>query len=120
MAPAATFLTQRLAERFAPALTDPRARPGPAVVPALALAVGLVSFAVGIGSNLLSRQVESAADAFALRLTGDPKAFIGLERSLAITNVSDPDPPRITQMLFGTHPTTTQRIGFGVTYERDR
>ena len=68
---------------------------------------------------MLSRRVETAADAFALRQTGDAKAFIGLERSLAITNVSDPDPPGVTQLLFGTHPTTKQRIGFGVTYERE-
>jgi STE24 endopeptidase len=119
VAPAGTFLAQRLAERFRSELTDPRARPGPAALPALALALGIVSFAGGIASNVLSRRVESAADAFALRQTGDPKAFIDLERSLAITNVSDPDPPRITQVLFGTHPTTKQRIGFGVTYERD-
>ena len=118
-APAGAFLAQRLAERFTPALTDPRARPGPAVLPALALALSLVSFAGGIASNVLSRRVESAADAFALRQTGDAKAFIGLERRLAITNVSDPDPPRVTQLLFGTHPTTKQRIGFGVTYERE-
>jgi STE24 endopeptidase len=119
VAPAATFLAQRFAERFEPALTDRRVRPGPAALPALALALGLVSFAGGIASNVLSRRVEAAADAFALRLTDDPRAFIGLERSLAITNVSDPDPPRITHVLFGTHPTIRQRIGFGVTYARD-
>ena len=118
VAPAGTLLAQRLAERFHPSLADPGTRPVPAALPAIALALGLVSFAGGIASNALSRKVESAADAFALRQTDDPKAFIGLERSLAVTNVSDPEPPRITQILFGTHPTTKERIGFGVTYER--
>jgi STE24 endopeptidase len=118
VAPAAAFLVQRLSERFDPALADIRTRPGPAVLPALAFSLALVSFATGIASNALSRPVEASADAFALRVTRDPQAFIDLERRLATTNVADPDPPRLYQLLFGTHPTTKERIGFGVTFER--
>jgi Zn-dependent protease with chaperone function len=119
VAPAATFLGQGLAERFDRSLADPRARPGPASLPPLALALAIVSLGAGIASNTLSRPVEASADAFALRETADPVAFIGLERRLAIANVSDPDPPGFFQVLFGTHPTTRERIGFGVTYERE-
>jgi STE24 endopeptidase len=118
VAPAATFLAQRVAERLDGSLADLRARPGPGAIPALALSLALVSFAAGIASNTLSRPVEASADAFALRLTREPGAFITLERRLALTNVSDPDPPRVFQLLFGTHPTTLERIGFGVTFER--
>ena len=60
---------------------------------------------------MLSRQVEARADGFALRLTRDPAAFIALERRLALANVSDPDPPALLHALFGTHPTTVERIG---------
>jgi len=114
VAPAGTLLTQRLAEAFSRGgLGDPRAKPVPAVLPAIALALALVSFGLGAASNVLSRQVEGRADAFALRLTQDPAAFVGLERRLALRNVSDPDPPALLHTLFGTHPTTAERIGIG-------
>lgn len=108
----AAYLTQRLTERLAPEGTG-----RPSMLPALALSVGLISFAVGASSNVLSRQVEARADAFALELTRDAPAFIALERRLATRNVADPDPPVALHALFGTHPTTLERIGFGVAWE---
>jgi len=115
VAPAGTFLAQRLAEAFArrDGLGDPAVKPGPVVLPAIALAVAIASFGLGAASNVLSRQVEGRADAFALGLTRDPAAFVQLERRLAIRNVSDPDPPELLHVLFGTHPTTLERIGIG-------
>jgi STE24 endopeptidase len=115
VAPAGTFLAQALAERFArrDGLGDPRAKPGPVVLPAVVLAIAVVSFGVGAASNVLSRQVEARADAFSLRLTEDPASFVQLERRLALRNVSDPDPPALSHLLFGTHPTTAERIGMG-------
>jgi STE24 endopeptidase len=115
VAPAGTFLAQTLAERLGrrARLDDRRVRPGPAALPALALSVAIVSFGLGIAGNQLSRPVEASADSFSLDLTRDPAAHIALERELAVRNVSDPDPPAITQWLFGTHPTTLQRIGIG-------
>jgi STE24 endopeptidase len=111
------FLVQVLTER----LTGPPGREsGPSSLPALALSLALVSFAVGCAGNVMSRQVEAAADAFALRVTDEPAAFIGLERRLALSNVSQPDPPALTQLLFGTHPTTAQRIGVGEAFARSR
>jgi STE24 endopeptidase len=88
----------------------------PAALPALALSVALVSFFVQIAGNWLSRQVEARADAFALELTEEPAAFVGLQRSLALRNVSDPDPPEVLHELFGTHPTTVERIGSGLAW----
>jgi STE24 endopeptidase len=115
VAPAGTFLTQQLAELFGRrwGLGSDRARPGPGALPAILLAAGVVSLALTSASNVLSRRVEASADAYSLRLTDDPKAFIGLERRLTVSNVADPDPPRLLQDLFGTHPTTVQRIGMG-------
>jgi STE24 endopeptidase len=119
VAPAGTFLVQRLAEAFArrDGLGDPGVKPGPVVLPAIALAVGLVAFGMGAASNVLSRQVEGRADSYALSLTRDPAAFVQLERRLAIRNVSDPDPPALLHALFGTHPTTAERIGIGEAWE---
>jgi STE24 endopeptidase len=115
VAPAATFLVQELAERIAGGR-----RPGPGTLPALALSSALVSPLLGSASNALSRRVEALADAFALRTTEDPAAFIELERKLAVTNVAEPEPPRLFQLLFGSHPTTTERIGIGEAWARAR
>jgi STE24 endopeptidase len=82
-------------------------------VPALALALGLVSLSVTTVSNQLSRAVEERADATALALTGPAgvEPFVAFQRRIALTNVSDPDPPGWRHALFGTHPTTLERVG---------
>lgn len=103
-----------------------RPRPGepvpgvPATVPAIALSLAVVAFCAQIPGNWLSRQVEARADAFALELTGQPAAFIGLQRSLGRRNLSEPDPPALVHALFGTHPTTLDRIGFALSWSRER
>jgi STE24 endopeptidase len=114
VAPAGTFCAQRLTEAFG------RGRTGPALLPAIALAVSLVAFGLGTASNVLSRQVEASADSFSLHINGDPRAFIAFQRDLAIRNVSDPDPPPVWQFLFGTHPTGVERIGIAKAYEQSR
>ncbi len=116
------FLVQLLGERISPRELAPQRgarRAGPEALPALALALALVGFGLSAAGNVLSRQVEARADAYALSLTDEPKAFMELERSLALRNVGDPDPPAITQRLFGTHPTTVERIGFGKRWEQE-
>ena len=113
VAPAGTFLVQALAERM-----GPRGRLGtPAALPAIALAISVVGLGLGCASNVLSRKVEASADTFALRLTHDPEDFIGFQRRISVQNVGDPDPPGWYQALFGTHPTTLERIGAGVAFE---
>jgi STE24 endopeptidase len=122
VAPAGVYLAQRLAETFGrrEGLGDPSRKPGPSALPAIALAVSLVSLAFGSASNVVSRQVEARADSFSLELTHNPAALIALQRDLAERNISDPDPPALLQALFGTHPTTVQRIGIGEAWARDR
>ncbi|HVG74466.1 MAG TPA: M48 family metallopeptidase [Thermoleophilaceae bacterium] len=113
VAPAGTFLVQAVAERV-----RPRGRLGtPAALPAIALSIAVVSLGLGCASNVLSRKVEASADSFALRLTRDPEDFIGFQRRISVQNVGDPDPPGWYQALFGTHPTTLERIGAGVAFE---
>jgi STE24 endopeptidase len=115
VAPAATVLVKELAER----MSGDRSLGAPAALPALALAGGIASLPMNVASNVMSRRVEARADTFALNLTRDPDAFIGLERRLAVTNLADPKTPRVLQLLFGTHPTTMQRIGIGLEWARE-
>jgi STE24 endopeptidase len=113
VAPAGTFLTQTLAQRFAG-----RERLGtPAALPAIVFSLVLVSLALGWASNVLSRHVEASADTFALEITRDPKAFIEFQKRISVQNVGDPDPPTWYHDLFGTHPKTVQRIGAAVAFE---
>ena len=114
VAPGALLLIQRMTERL-----GPEGRAGPATLPAAVLSLAVVSFALGIVGNHISRRVEARADAYALRLTDDPAGFIGLERRLVTQNLGDPSPPGALVALFATHPPAMERIGFALTYERE-
>jgi STE24 endopeptidase len=107
------------ASRFSEALgRRSGAAPGqPASLPALAVALAVTSFAIGVVGNQLSRAVEARADTFALELTDDPQALIGLQQRLAEANLSDPDPPDVVTFLLGTHPTALERIGAAEAWE---
>jgi STE24 endopeptidase len=122
VAPAGMLVIQRLTERLAPAEGAAGARtrrPGPAVIPAAALSIAVVSFVLNIPGNALSREVERSADGHSLDLDGDPAAFISVERKLALQNLGDPDPPEVLQAIFGTHPATVDRIGYALTWARE-
>lgn len=112
VAPAGTFLIQVLAERF----RGGKRLGTPGGLPAITLAIALVSLGLGCASNALSRKVEAHADQFSLQLTHDPADFISFQRRIAVENVGDPDPPEWFHVLFDTHPTTLERIGAGVTF----
>jgi Zn-dependent protease with chaperone function len=108
VAPAATRAVARLAERL-----EGRTTPG---LPALALAGGVVSSAVGVVARQLSRAIERRADAFSLSLTDAPEAFVSFERRITRQNLADPDPPRWLTRLIGTHPSIVERIGIANAY----
>jgi len=115
--PFGLFAASRMTARLAPA----EERVGPAVLPALALSVSVMVLLITCVSNQLSRRVEARADSFSLRITGESDAFISFQRRIALQNVSDPDPWAWSSFLFGTHPTTIDRIGIGVAArEEDR
>jgi STE24 endopeptidase len=88
--------------------------------------IPLVLFLLAVGGllstpvqNLVSRQIEARADLHALDLTHDPDAFVAMQRRLATTNLSDPDPPAAWQWFFGSHPTAAQRVAFAGDWVRD-
>lgn len=83
---------------------------GPAMIAVLALMVTLTLFVLQIPGNALSRDVEAKADRYSIALTGKPQGIVNLQVGLAKANLSDVDPPSVWQFLFGTHPTTFDRI----------
>jgi STE24 endopeptidase len=44
--------------------------------------------------------------------------MIELQRQLAISNLAEPDPPPVLHWLLGTHPTTMDRIGAALSFQR--
>jgi STE24 endopeptidase len=91
----------------------------PAAVPAYLFSLAAAAFLLAVPSNQLSRRVEASADAFALELTDDPKALVEVQRRLSRASLGDPDPPAALHFLFGTHPSTVERIGAALAFERD-
>jgi STE24 endopeptidase len=113
VAPFGMLAVARLSERLAPRGA------GPVVaVPAVALAIAVLVPAVSAISNQLSRQVEARADRFSMELTRDPPELIAFQRRIAVQNVADPDPPGWVTFLLATHPTSMQRIGQALAFER--
>src|SRR4051794_11536759 len=120
VAPAGMLVIQRLTERLAPPDAGAGSRDaGPAVLPAAVLSIAVVSFLLGMPGNALSRQVERSADGHALELDGNTAAFIAVERKLSLQNLGDPDPPGWLQLVFGTHPSTLDRIGYALTWANE-
>lgn len=67
---------------------------------------------------LISRNVEARADVHALNLTGDAQSFVAMQRTLSISNLSDPNRPKILFWLFDNHPTAPQRIAIARAWAR--
>ncbi|HWD75946.1 MAG TPA: M48 family metalloprotease [Solirubrobacteraceae bacterium] len=110
VAPAAALAVQRLSGALSPE------RGTAAALPALALAASLVSAPIGASGNRLSRAIERRADHFSLTLAGAPEAFVSFERTIALQNVADLDPPRWVSRLLASHPPTAERIGAAVAF----
>lgn len=82
---------------------------GGSVVLVLALATWATVLTAPL-SNGISRLIETRADVVAIESTGDSRAAEQVERDLALRNVADPTPPAWSQWMFGSHPTTMERI----------
>lgn len=82
----------------------------PEVVPRVLALVAVAGVLASPVQSTISRHVETRADAEALTVTGDPEAFVALQRRLAVRSLSDPTPPAWSQLWFGTHPTLLERV----------
>ena len=112
VAPAAALAVQRVSWTLSPE------RGTPAALPAVALAAMLVTAPIGLVGNRLSRALERRADQFALDLAGAPEAAVSFERSIALQNVADVDPPRWVSRVLATHPPIAERIGHAVAFSQ--
>jgi STE24 endopeptidase len=62
--------------------------------------------------NAVSRRAEAAADARAVALTRDPATLLATTRVFTVRDLSAPRPPAWVRLLYGTHPTVTERITY--------
>ncbi len=85
-------------------------RAGPGHVPALLLAINVLSVLGQPIGNAISRHFERQADHYALEQTGAPEAFIRTMDSLARLNQTDPEPPRWEVWWLHSHPPVSERI----------
>ena len=86
---------------------------GPADVagaPVLLLVAGVLSFLMLPVGNALSRAQERRADQYALRLTGNPTAFVTAMRRLGQQNLAEDRPSALARWLFYSHPPVRERI----------
>ena len=49
-------------------------------------------------------------------LAGSPDAFVSFERTIAVQNVADLEPPGWVSRVLATHPPTIERIGAAVAF----
>ncbi|MEA2573962.1 MAG: endopeptidase [Chloroflexia bacterium] len=69
--------------------------------------VGIVAMPLG---NFLTRQMERAADRYALQTTRKPQAFRSVMLKLAGQNLAEAEPPRWVRLLFHSHPSIAERV----------
>jgi STE24 endopeptidase len=94
---------------------------GPGDPVAIAMLLALTALGTLLASpieNTISRGIEARADRSSLAATGNPAAFIAMQKSLAVHSLSDPTPPAWSEFWFGNHPTALQRIGMAKALER--
>jgi STE24 endopeptidase len=103
------YLAARALDTLAP-LFSLRDAADVAGLPLLMLAAGAVSFVMVPIRHAMSRSFERSADRFALRLTGNPAAFVSAMRRLAAQHLAEEHPSRLVQMLFYSHPPVRARI----------
>ena len=88
----------------------------PRVIPFVLLAAGIMQLVAAPFETALSRRWESDADRFSLEMTGDLDVFERSHRDLALSNLSDLNPPRFLYLMAFTHPTAPQRIAAARTW----
>jgi STE24 endopeptidase len=81
-----------------------------AALPLFGLAMLLFGLLTMPAGNFMSRQMERAADRYAIRTTGKADAFRSVMVKLAGQNLSEAEPPAWVRFLFYSHPPVSERI----------
>jgi STE24 endopeptidase len=79
-------------------------------LPLLLVTAGALSLVLTPFARALSRRHERRADAFALKTTGAPGAFISAMKRLGAQNLAEERPSTLTRVLFHSHPPLAERI----------
>ncbi|SEO34473.1 M48 family metallopeptidase [Paenibacillus sp. OV219] len=87
-----------------------RSRSDITALPLLLLILSLLSFASLPVSNYVSRQAESAADAYAMDLLDTADGSISMQQKTALVTLSDMNPPMLVRWFRDTHPSDMERI----------
>jgi STE24 endopeptidase len=82
----------------------------PAGIPVLLMTAGALGLVVKPLMNAISRSHERRADAYALRMTNNPPAFISAMRRLGQQNLAEENPSRFVQAFYYTHPPIKERL----------
>lgn len=104
-----TYAANAVIVRLGPSLgiTSPADVAG---LPLLLLTAGALSLVLSPVARALSRRHEHRADAFALKMTGAPGAFISAMKRLGAQNLAEEEPSTLTRVLFHSHPPMAERI----------
>ena len=108
-----TFAGFYAAHRVLPALSATfhfRGIADVANLPLLVLVMTGLSLLVLPGVNYFSRRLETAADLYALDVTGDALAFVSSMEKLAEINLANKTPNKIIEFIFYSHPCVEDRI----------
>jgi STE24 endopeptidase len=79
-------------------------------LPLLALLMMGLSMIALPGVNYFSRRLETAADSYAIDVTGDALAFVSSMEKLADINLANRTPNKIIEFIFSSHPSIEDRI----------
>jgi STE24 endopeptidase len=94
-----------------------------ATLPLLILILGAANLLFAPLINSFSRQLETAADNYALNLTNDPGSFISSITKLTDQNLVEARPNRWVEFLFWAHPSYRRRVEYArchLTYKSNK
>lgn len=100
----------KLTVRFTRSMFHLEGRHDLAALPLLLLLVSVLSFAVTPFSNAVSRYQENQADRYGIELTENREAAVKTFQDLAVTGLSQVDPPVLVKIFRGSHPSIMERI----------
>ena len=92
-------------------------------VQAVPLLVGLATVGMLVVlpvQNATSRAIETRADIHALELTNDDVTFVAMQQRFAVSNLTDPDPPRWLYAWFASHPSPAERVALAERWAKAR